>query len=109
MDAEIEKLISSVNDKIDGQPESEVKNEMKFLLTTLIEFVASRQPAILLSSTPPEKVGGLFFKMIGSIATDAMTAMVSPFHKKSFERSVENIMKLWPLLKKYSNISDDGQ
>lgn len=100
----IDRLIKTATDKIDSKSEAEIKTDMKKVVVSLIEFVGGEDGRILDPNTPEDEIGKLFFKMIGNLVMDGMTAKVSPVHKDKLEKKFENIMSLYPLLKSYSNI-----
>lgn len=94
-------LLETVDSKIGDATEKEVKDDFKFITQTLLKFIASEDVRILLPNN--DEAGKMFFKLIISVGTEAMTSMVSPFHKRKFEEKCADIEKLLPLLKKYSS------
>ncbi len=96
-------LVHKATNKIDSCTEQEIKEDMKFLVSSLIGFVAEQDERILSNETASDEIGKLFFKMIASIALEAMSAGVVPGGKKKLEKKFEGIMQLHPLLLKYSS------
>ncbi len=97
----VQDLINRTIKNIDSCTEAQVKSDMKLAITSLIEFIGTEQPKILNPETPEDQIGKLFFKMVGGIAADALTAFL-PSQKKALEQKFENVMAIYPLLKKYS-------
>jgi len=96
-------LVKAAIHKIDSCTEEEIKSDMKLLVVSLVQFVAEQDARILEKNTPSEDIGKLSFKMVANVALEAMSAGVVPGGKKKLEKKFENIIKLHPLLIKYSN------
>lgn len=101
---EIQRLIAFANNRIDTSTPDEIKHDMKILVLSLIEFVASAKPELLHKETPDEDKLKLFFKMIANAAMEAVTASVMPGGLKKLEKKYDNLMRIYPLLQKYSNV-----
>ena len=97
-------IINKVNVKIDNSTEDEIKNDFKLLVNSIVSFVANEQPRLLDKNTPESEQTKLFFKMIGSVATEGLTAGMFASSKKKMEHKFVNVKKIYPLIQKYSEI-----
>lgn len=100
---EIERITSFANNKIDTSTPAELRSDMKVIVLSLIDFVASNKPELLYRETLSEDKLKLFFKMIAGAAMEAVTASVMPGGMKKLENKYANIMQVYPLLVKYAN------
>ncbi len=101
---EVLNLIDLVCEKIDKTPTEEIRADFKQLVCSLIKFVGAEESRILDKNIPSDETGKLFFKMIGNIAMEAVTAQISGAAKKRFNAKIAGILELHPLLIKYSDV-----
>ena len=101
--AELDNIILYADNKISTSTEAEIKSEMKLLVLSLIRLVGEQRPELLDKNTPEEDKLRLFFKFLAGSAMEAVTASAMPGGIKKLEKKYEDLLKIWPLLTKYSN------
>lgn len=98
-----DELISIASKNIDNASEYQVKEDMKQLVLTLVNFVGSERPEIFDKNIPRDEKGKLFLKLIGGVVADSVTAQFGGAFRRKFDEKIEGIMNLEPLLIKYCN------
>ena len=77
MTDELKSIIKNATDKIQALPEQELRNDMKLFVSSILDFVGSESPKILVKGNDEDK-GRLFLKMIMNVGMDAL----NPFNAK---------------------------
>lgn len=100
----VDEMLKGINHSIDAKPKDEVIADFKLLINSIVHFVASQEPRIMDKSLEDKEVAKYFMIMIGKLAGEGMTAQAMPFLAKNFEKKIEGIKKLYPLIQKYASV-----
>ncbi|HYD20029.1 MAG TPA: hypothetical protein VEB40_01040 [Flavipsychrobacter sp.] len=97
---EFEQLIADIDKRITDSPAERVKEEFRILIISIAKFAAQEDPSILQKGQDESALMRKFFKMISSIALDA----VVPWKEKELQQKVNGLMQIWPIIQKYGNV-----
>lgn len=99
MNEQVKKICDSAIHKVKTATREELENDLIQVICTLVETIGHAEPRLLDKKTHEEKLGKLFFAMVGNIAGD----YILPWKREEMKKKFAKVIDLHPLLQKYSS------
>ncbi len=88
--------------KIDARSEKEIKDDMKLLVSSLLEFISDIEPKLFDNTITMDEKTKLVMKKVGGIIKDYAFAFRQS-DKDDFAKRFDSLKNILPIIKSYSN------